>query len=78
MSDVHDAVLPPSIALIVRIAPSRRLRALLVFAALVEVGAAYLLLSPQQNFAFPTLFAGINCAAAALCLAAALQRLNVR
>lgn len=78
MSDVHDAVLPPSIALIVRIAPSRRLRALLLLAALAYVGAACLLLSPQQNFACPLLFAGVCCIAALLCMVAALQRLNVR
>ena len=78
MSDVHDAVLPPSIALTVRIAPSRRMRALCLLAALGHVGAAFLLLSPQQNFAFPYLFASACSVAALLCVAAALQRLNVR
>ena len=78
MSDVHDAVLPPSIALIVCIAPSRRLRALLLLAALGHAGAAWLLLSPQQNFACCTLFASVCCGAALLCIAAALQRLNMR
>jgi len=78
MSDVHDVVLPPSIALIVRIAPSRRLRALLCLAALAHIGAACLMLSHQQTFAFPFLSACACCMAALLCIAAALQRLNVR
>lgn len=78
MSDVHDTVLPPSIALTVRIAPSRRLRALCLLAASGHAGAAGLLLSPQQNFAFPILFASACSAAALLCLVAALQRLNMR
>jgi hypothetical protein len=78
MRDVQDAALPPSIALVVRIAPSRRLRALLLLAALAHAGAAMLLLSSGQNFALPRLCASACLGAAALCLAAALQRLNVR
>lgn len=78
MRDVLDVVLPPSIALVVRIAPSRRLRALLLLAACMHAGAAALILSPQQNFALPWWCAAACCAAAALCLVAALQPLNVR
>ncbi|HEX8478242.1 MAG TPA: hypothetical protein VF663_07890 [Telluria sp.] len=72
------AALPPSIALAVLVAPSRRLRALMWLVALVHAGTAWHILSNQQNFAAPLLLAACCGAAAALCATAASQPLKVR
>lgn len=81
MRAVHDAALPPaivsSIALSVSIAPSRRLRALLLLAALVHAGSACSILSGALDVAWPWLLAGSAGVAAALCVVAAVQPLNM-
>jgi hypothetical protein len=78
MRAVHAIALPPSIALIVRIVPSRRLRALLCLAASAHAWLACCILSAPGNFALPLLLSGICGGAATLCIAAAAQPLNVR
>jgi hypothetical protein len=82
MRDVRDAALPPaivsSIALSVSIAPSRRLRALLLLAALAHAGTACSILSGALDVAWSWLLAGGAGVAAALCAAAATQPLNMR
>lgn len=78
MRDVPDADLPPSIALAVLIRPSRRLRALLLFAALAHAGAAAVVALFAQDFSWPWLLAMASGAAVALCTAAACQRPNLR
>jgi hypothetical protein len=78
MRAVHAAALPPSIALVVRIAPSRRLRLLLWLVALVHAGAAWTILAASANFALPWLLGGACGTVALLCVAAATQPLNVR
>jgi hypothetical protein len=78
MRAVHAAALPPSIALTVRIVPSRRVRVLLVVAALTHACTAWSILSAPDNFAAPWLLGGICGVAATLCAAAAAQPLKVR
>lgn len=78
MPDVHDADLPPSIALTVLVRPSRRLRGLLLLAALLDAGAAFALLSDAATSAWSPFLAAACCGAAALCAAAAGQRRNAR
>ena len=78
MRAVHAAALPPSIALVVRIVPSRRLRALLAAMALAHAGTGWSILAAPDNFAVPWLLAGVCGVAAALCAAAAAQPLKVR
>ena len=70
--------MPPSIALVVRIVPSRRLRALLAAMALAHAGTGWSILAAPDNFAVPWLLAGVCGVAAALCAAAAAQPLKVR
>jgi hypothetical protein len=78
MRAVYAAALPPSIALVVRIAPSRRLRALLWVVALAHAGVACAILAASANFAVPWLLGSASGAVALLCVAAATQPLNVR
>lgn len=78
MRDVHDAALPPSIALAVLIHPSRRLRALLLLAASGHAATAVIVLFAAQYVAVPWLLASASGMAAALCTAAACRRWNVR
>lgn len=78
MRDEHDAALLPSIALAALIRPSRRVRALLLLAALVQLGAAFGIIFHALDVALPWLLVGASCLAAALCASAAAQPLNVR
>lgn len=73
-----DAALPPSIALAVLIRPSRRLRLLLLLAALAHAATAASILFSAENFAFPWLLASASGSAAGMCTAAAWRRWNVR
>jgi hypothetical protein len=78
MPAVHDAALPPSIALTVLVHPSLRLRLVLVLAALVHAGAALFILANAAGFGAPWLLAGACCVAAALSTLAAVQPLKTR
>jgi hypothetical protein len=71
------AALPPSIALVVRIAPSRRLRASLGLAALVHAGLAWHVLTAASSYAWPWLLGSVCVVATLLCAAAAAQPLPV-
>ena len=72
---MRAAALPPSIALVVRIAPSCRLRASLGLASLIHAGLAWHVATAASSYALPWLLGGMCIVATLLCAAAATQPL---